>query len=100
MIHSAAGRYPRRVAASRGGRQMTFAEVSTATGYLAASLLGRGIRPGDRVGWWADHTLDAIPFYFAIAQVGAIFAPVNPRATRHEAEAVFRKADPALVIAD
>ncbi|MCU1375910.1 MAG: hypothetical protein JWO68_3196 [Actinomycetia bacterium] len=100
IIHSAAARYPDRVAASRGDRVVTFAEVSAATDRVAAALLRRGVRPGDRVGWWAENTLDAIPFYFGIAQVGAIFAPVSPRATKQEADAVMAKADPALVIVD
>ena len=85
---------------SRADRQMTYAEVSEATDRVAAALVAKGVRPGDRVGWWADTTIDAVPCYFAVAQVGAVFTPVNPAAPVNEVLAVLAKAEPALVVAD
>ena len=79
---------------------MTYAEVSEATDRVAAALVAKGVRPGDRVGWWADTTIDAVPCYFAAAQVGAVFTPVNPAAPVNEVQAVLAKAEPALVVAD
>ena len=50
--------------------------------------------------WWADTTLDCLPAYFALAHLGAVFVPLNPRATPAEAQATLAKADPVLLVTD
>jgi acyl-CoA synthetase (AMP-forming)/AMP-acid ligase II len=100
VITTAAARAPQRVAATLDGRRLTFAEVADAAEHLAKVLLGRGVRRGDRVAWWAETSLDAVPLYFACAHIGAIFTPLNPKYTDGEAAPVLDRADPAVVITD
>jgi acyl-CoA synthetase (AMP-forming)/AMP-acid ligase II len=52
------------------------------------------------VAWQADTSLEAVILYFATAQVGAIFTPLNPRATGPETAALLAQCDPALVLGD
>ena len=49
-----------------------------------------GIGRGDRVLWWADTSLEAIPIFAACAKIGAVFAPLNARASLEEVLPVAR----------
>jgi len=100
VVRAAARRSPKRVAASLAGRVITYAEAGDATDRLTAVLAGKGITRGARVVWWGETTLDAIPLYFALAHLGAVLVPINPRYTSDEAAAVVGRADPALVVTD
>ncbi len=100
VINSAAKRSPERTAISLGTRTMTFAEVDRAADHLAAVLARRGIGRGDRVAWWGETALGVVPLYFALAHLGAIYAPLNPRYSDEEAKPVLERADPALVVVD
>jgi len=100
VVRGAARRAPSRVAASLGGRLMTYAEADEATDRLTAVLAARGVSRGARVVWWGETTLDAIPLYFALAHLGAVLVPINPRYTPEEAGAVIGRTDPALVVTD
>src|SRR4051794_30735775 len=98
VIRTNAERYPRRTAIALQDRHMTFAEVALAADRVAAGLLARGVRRGDRVGWWAPTSLEAIPVLFGCAHVGAMFTPLNPAGTDAEIDAVLGLADPAVVV--
>lgn len=100
IIGTAARRTPNRPAASLGDRVVTFQEVDAAADRLTSVLAGRGVRRGDRVAWWGDTTLDVIPLYFALAHLGAMFVPLNPRYSDSEADGVLAQADPRAVICD
>jgi acyl-CoA synthetase (AMP-forming)/AMP-acid ligase II len=79
---------------------VTFLEVQTVADGVADALRQRGVGPGDRVVWWGDTTIDAVPLFAALAQMGAVFAPINARLAVEEAAPVLRLADPALVVTD
>ncbi|HSS09543.1 MAG TPA: AMP-binding protein [Acidimicrobiales bacterium] len=100
VFRRAARRTPNRFAASLAGRSLTFLEVETVAARLAEVLHQRGVGPGDRVGWWGDTTIDAVPLFAALAQMGAVFAPINARLAAEEAAPVLELADPALVVTD
>ncbi|MGE0387670.1 MAG: class I adenylate-forming enzyme family protein [Gammaproteobacteria bacterium] len=98
IARAAAQRFPNRAAAVLGDRQVTFREVWDRSGALAAALLARGVRPGDRIAWLDDTSLDAPPMYFAAARIGAVFTPLNPRYTEAELAQVLARAEPAIVV--
>jgi acyl-CoA synthetase (AMP-forming)/AMP-acid ligase II len=100
VMRVSAARAPERVAASKDGRQMTYAEVERATGQLIRALAARRIGYGDRVVWRGGTSLDAIALWFALARLGAVAVPMNPRATPDEARALLEQADAALVVGD
>jgi acyl-CoA synthetase (AMP-forming)/AMP-acid ligase II len=54
ILRTSARRVPHRVAISYRGELLTYEELLAAVEHLAAVLSGRGIRHGDRVGWWAN----------------------------------------------
>ncbi len=100
LLAVSAQRAPGRVAASLRGKTVTYSELEDACRQLTRTLAARRIRRGDRVAWWGDTTLDVIPLWFALARLGAVCVPVNPRATPEEAEQVLARSDPELVVTD
>ena len=59
---------------------------------------GMGVGRGDRVLWWGDTTLEAVPVFAALAKIGAVFAPLNARASLDEVDA-GRRVRPAAAAA-
>ena len=61
---------------------------------------GRGRhRAGDRVLWWGDTSLEAVPLFAALAKLGAVFAPLNARASVGEVRTGGRVRAAALLLA-
>jgi acyl-CoA synthetase (AMP-forming)/AMP-acid ligase II len=100
VLSVTAGRGRGRVAASMGDRLVTYSQLDAATEQLVRALSHRGIGVGQRVVWWGETSLDAIALWFALARLGAVFVPVNPRFTPDEAGRLLDQADPALVVGD
>jgi len=100
LIRAAAERAPHRTAVIHGGTRLSFAEVAESAEHLARVIAARGVGRGDRVVWWGRSDAQVVPLFFALAHLGAVFAPLNPRLTVEEARPMQALVDPALVIAD
>ena len=92
--------YGERAAAIMDGRVLTYAELDRAANRTAHLLHGLGIGHRDRVVSWADNNLELVVLFLALAKLGAVFAPVNPRFKPGEASAIIHLADPKLIVAD
>lgn len=96
-----AARYtPRRTAATLGDARVTFAELDERANRAGRALAASGVGHGDRVAWWGDTSVEALTIFFALAKLGAVFAPVNARLGADEAAAVIGYARPKLLLAD
>src|SRR5947209_4670306 len=91
---------PARPAASLDSRVHTFADLDRGSNRLGHVLRGDGIGPGDRVAWWGDTSLDAVPLFAGLAKLGAAFAPMNARLGAAEVAPVVELARPALLVTD
>jgi len=100
ILATAARVDPRGVAATVGDDSMTFAELDGSANRVARVLDGQGVRAGDRVTWWGDTSLAALPVFGALARLGAVFAPVNARLGVDEALPVVELARPRLLLTD
>jgi fatty-acyl-CoA synthase len=100
VLRHAARYTPRRTAATLDAGRVTFGELDEQANRAAHALAGMGVTHGDRVAWWGDTSLEALSIFFALAKLGAVFAPVNARLGADEAEAVIGYARPRLVLAD
>ena len=89
-----------RVAAVMDGRTLTYVELDRASNRMAHLLRGRGIAHQDRVVCWSENNVELVVLFIALAKLGAVFAPVNPRFKPGEAAAIIHLADPRLIIAD
>jgi acyl-CoA synthetase (AMP-forming)/AMP-acid ligase II len=91
---------PGTVAATLGDDALTYRELDARSNQIAHTLRKRGIGHRDRVVWWGETSLEALPIFGAVAKIGAVFAPLNARYGAAEAETVSGYAKPSLVIAD
>ena len=100
LVRSAAAAAPSTLVATLGDDAVTYAELDARSSQVAHALRGLGVRHGDRVVWWGETSLDALPVFAAVAKLGAVFAPLNARYGAAEAERVAGYARPALLVAD
>jgi acyl-CoA synthetase (AMP-forming)/AMP-acid ligase II len=100
IVRHAARATPRSLAATLGDEELTFGELDARSNQVARALSARGIGVGDRVAWWGETSLDAMPIFDALARIGAAFMPVNARLGVDEAVEVLEYAKPHLLIAD
>ena len=99
VMASAARVSPGAVAVTLDDGALTFGEIDAQANRLANGLVGLGVGAGDRVLWWSDTALEAVPVFVALAKLGAVFAPLNARATVEELRPVAGYARPRLLLA-
>ncbi len=100
IFRRAALAVPERIAASLDDQNLSFGALAALGNRLAHALTQLGIRHGDRVIWWGDTTLEALPVFVALAKLGAVFAPINARLGADEATEIARLARARGLVAD
>ena len=100
VLRHAARVVPTRLAATMGPDELTFGELDAGSSRMARTLAGAGVGRGDRVAWWGETSLAAMPIFGAAAKLGAAFMPVNARLGVDEAAEVLDYARPTLTIVD
>jgi fatty-acyl-CoA synthase len=98
VFRAAAATSPDAVAVTLGAGALTFGEMDRLGNRAAHALTGLGIGVGDRVCFWGDTALDAVPLFAGLAKIGAIFAPLNARASIAEVAPVVQYARPTLLV--
>ena len=98
MLANAARVAPESVAVTLDDDALTFAEIDRRANRIANGLRGLWVGRGDRVLWWGDTSLDAVPVFAALAKIGAVFAPLNARAALEEVAPVAEYARPRLLL--
>lgn len=86
VLEDSARRFPDRDALVLGDRRLTYAEVDATANRVANLLVGRGIRPGDRVLVLCPNLPDFVAVYFGILKTGAVVVPVNTLLKARELE--------------
>ena len=99
ILENAATVAPAAVAATLDDDSITFGVLDGDANRIAHALLELGVGRGDRVLWWSDTSLDAIPVFAALAKIGGVFAPLNARASLAEVIPVGAYARPKLLLA-
>ncbi len=61
------------------GETWSYAEVQDLSGRIAAALVDRGVRPGEKVAILSANDPLAFTCVFGISRAGAVWCPVNPR---------------------
>ncbi len=98
ILENAARVAPDAIAATLDDGSLAFGEIEHRATRIAHALLASGVGRGDRVLWWGDTSLEAIPIFAALAKIGAVFAPLNARASLEEVKPVAEYARPRLVL--
>jgi long-chain acyl-CoA synthetase len=79
LLDNVSAAFPEEVALIVEEKTYTYGELSRLTQSLAASLLQRGIQPGDRVAFLLSNCLEIVLCYYASLYIGAISVPLNIR---------------------
>lgn len=90
---------PGKAGARDSRRALTYAEWDERASRLAAGLLARGLRKGDRVAVVAYNCLEWMEIYVALARAGLVAVPINFRLTGAEIAYIAGHAEAAAVIA-
>ena len=69
---------------------VTFGQLESRAEALAASLHGLGIQPGDRVAVVMPSWPEFVISMFALAKLGAVLVPLNPRLTADDLRYTLR----------
>src|SRR4029079_11879005 len=98
MLANAARVTPDAVAVTLDDDALTFGEIDDRANRIANALRGLWVGRGDRVLWWGETSLDAVPVFAALAKIGAVFAPLNARASIDQTSSVAEYARPRLLL--
>tara|TARA_B100000676_G_C18090425_1_gene859147 strand:+ start:5461 stop:7014 length:1554 start_codon:yes stop_codon:yes gene_type:complete len=98
MFHASAVAYPEHLALVDGERLYTYAELEGRSNQLAHTLLGLGLKPGDRVAILAGNRSEYIELELAAAKTGLIVAALNWRLGRRELQHCIDLVAPQLLI--
>ena len=80
------------------GRRWTYTEFAAEVNGLAAGLLRRGVRKGDRVGIWSPNCPEWTLVQYATAKIGAVLVNINPAYRSHELQYVLEQAGITMLI--
>ncbi|WP_088283944.1 long-chain fatty acid--CoA ligase [Kineosporia sp. A_224] len=70
---------PERPCLTTDGESRSYAAVRELSSRIAAALVARGVRPGDRVAILSANDPTSFTCVFGISRAGAVWCPVNPR---------------------
>ena len=97
-IEEAARRPDRLFLRTADGRDTSYAALCERSGRIAAALMQRGVRSGDRVAVQVDKSAEAVFLYVACLRLGAVFVPINVANTPNEVEYYLRDSQPRVAI--
>lgn len=100
FLDFAAARYPDRLALVFKDHRLTYGQYRERVLRLALALLDLGVKKGDRVATAMWNCSEMLEIYLASAHIGAIFAPLNFRATSREMAFLLSDVEPTILIVD
>lgn len=97
LFDEAAGSAPDKEAVYDLARRLTYGELKEEAERTAAALLSLGIVPGDRIGVSLPNWHEAVVLYYAIARIGAVLVPFNPKYRLHEVQHILKNSGSRLL---
>jgi len=73
--------------------RFTYKEFNERVNQLAKGLIANGVKPGDKVGIWANNVPDWTLYLFAVAKMGGILVTINTNYKLSELEYLIKNAD-------
>ena len=90
---------PLSVAVEQDGKKLTWSELRERAGRLARQLVGRGLRPEERVAILAERSPDLISALLGILEAGGAYLPLDPTDPPERLAWMLRDAGASLLIA-
>ncbi|MED1420350.1 class I adenylate-forming enzyme family protein [Bacillus smithii] len=79
--------------------RVSYQQLKEDTDRFATVLKNKGIDKGDRVAVSLPNWYETVVIYFAIAKIGAVLVPFNPKYKSYEVEHILKNSEPKIVIA-
>ena len=98
LLRTVAAEEPEREAYVHEDRRATYGWLDRAADGFAATLLDRGVTPGDRVCLMVPTSIKYAACYFGAARVGAITSAVNLRLGPGEQASIVDRTEPAVTV--
>jgi L-proline---[L-prolyl-carrier protein] ligase len=98
LLSEAAARSPDHEAVRCRGRSLTYGELATAAGGVAAALVDAGVRRGDRVGIHLSKSVEMVAAVYGVMMAGAAYVPLDPRAPFARLGAIAGDCDLAALV--
>ena len=90
---------PEAIALCFKGNTLSYRDLDLSSSRLAASLLAKGVRTGDRIVVLATRNLELVVFFLAILKAGACYVPVDLESLSEERiRSTIEFVEPKLVI--
>jgi acyl-CoA synthetase (AMP-forming)/AMP-acid ligase II len=80
------------------GAEITYGEFHRMASAVAAELLHRGIRKGDRVAVMVPNCCELAVFYFACIYLGAVIVPINPSLAERDVQFILVNCKPKMLV--
>lgn len=93
-----ANEVPGRIAVASDAARVTYAELERRSNLIAMTLRERGVGRGDRVGLYAQRSVEAIASILGILKAGAIYVPFDPAYPSKLLKFVFEDCAPKLML--
>src|SRR5438067_8622910 len=77
LLKRAAARFPERVAVTDGDRGVSFTELERDANRFANYLVGRGLKPGEKISTVCNNSVDFVKALFGIHRAGLVWVPTN-----------------------
>ncbi len=102
ILTTAALRYAEKPAfyCSSTGRRFNFRQTNERCNRLANTLLGLGLRKGDRVAFLCSNRAEIVEIYFALAKTGLVGIPLNYRLAPVEMVSLMRDIGAKALVAE
>ncbi len=79
-------------------RAVTYSQLKSDVDKFAVALTKRGINKGDRVAVSLPNWYETVVIFFAVAKIGAILVPFNPKYKAHEVNHILKNSEPKVII--
>ena len=77
MFGETVSEFSSHIAVKYKDKSMTYAELNEKSDELAGVLARAGVKRGDKVGIYAERTIETIAAVLAIIKCGAAYVPIN-----------------------
>ena len=100
LMADAVQNHPTATALTDGRRSLTYRELDDWASVTAAHLRDKGVGAGQPVAVVLARSIDSVVAFWAVARLGAVYVPVDPRFPEGRIERMISEVEPAVVMTD
>jgi long-chain acyl-CoA synthetase len=100
LLETAAKRYGEKTAVAMDERRLSYAQLDEASNKIANTLLGMGVKKGERVAMLLNNSPEFAAIYFGVVKIGGIAVPLDTKYKLPELTSLFKDAQPRVLVAE